>query len=41
MEYREIGRSGIKASSIALGTCTWAVGGGPWCGGVILMMQNL
>ncbi|MBN2323405.1 MAG: aldo/keto reductase [Spirochaetes bacterium] len=30
MEYREIGTSGIKASSIALGT--WAVGGGPWWG---------
>jgi len=30
MEYREIGKTGIKASSIALGT--WAVGGGPWWG---------
>jgi methylglyoxal reductase len=30
MEYREIGKSGIEASSIALGT--WAVGGGPWWG---------
>jgi len=30
MEYREIGESGIVASSIALGT--WAVGGGPWWG---------
>jgi methylglyoxal reductase len=30
MEYREIGRSGLRASVIGLGT--WAVGGGPWWG---------
>lgn len=30
MVYREIGKSGIKASSIAIGT--WAIGGGDWWG---------
>lgn len=30
MQYREIGRSGIKASVVGLGT--WAIGGGPWWG---------
>lgn len=30
MEARELGRSGIKVSPIALGT--WAIGGGPWWG---------
>ena len=30
MEFRELGRSGICVSSVALGT--WAVGGGPWWG---------
>ena len=31
MELREIGKSGIKASAICLGT--WSVGGGPFWGG--------
>jgi len=30
MRYREIGRSGIQASVVALGT--WAIGGGAWWG---------
>jgi methylglyoxal reductase len=30
MVYREIGKSGIEASAVALGT--WAIGGGPWWG---------
>ena len=30
MELRELGRSGIGVSPVALGT--WAVGGGPWWG---------
>lgn len=30
MQYRELGSSGIKISSIGLGT--WAIGGGPWWG---------
>jgi methylglyoxal reductase len=30
MDYRAIGRSGIKASAVGLGT--WAIGGGPWWG---------
>lgn len=30
MRYREIGRSGIKGSVVALGS--WAIGGGPWWG---------
>ena len=30
MEYRELGKTGIKTSPVCLGT--WAVGGGPWWG---------
>jgi methylglyoxal reductase len=30
MEYRVMGRSGIEASAVGLGT--WAIGGGPWWG---------
>lgn len=30
MEFRELGRSGIRVSPLALGT--WAIGGGPWWG---------
>lgn len=30
MQYREIGKSGIEASALGLGT--WAIGGGPWWG---------
>lgn len=30
MELRELGRSGIRVSPLALGT--WAIGGGPWWG---------
>ena len=30
MQMRDIGKSGIKASAIGLGT--WAIGGGPWWG---------
>jgi methylglyoxal reductase len=30
MEYRELGKTGIKTSPVCLGT--WAIGGGPWWG---------
>ena len=30
MEYREVGKSGIKTSPVCMGT--WAIGGGPWWG---------